>query len=78
MKYHLDVVGGSVLSVSAAQPPSVFWTVAVKVRVLGSVHVVNFHVEPGDESLRQQRWRFVDDIDGKRRPHPYLRYRRRR
>ena len=47
MKYHLDAVGGSVLSVSWAQPPSVFSTIAVKVSVLGTVHVVNFHDDPG-------------------------------
>ncbi len=47
MKYHLDEVGGSVLSVSAAQPPSTFWTVAVNVSVLGNVQVVNFQEEPG-------------------------------
>jgi len=45
-KYHRAVVGGSVLSVSRAQPPSVCLTVAVNESVLGTVHVVNFHELP--------------------------------
>ncbi len=47
MKYHFGVAGEVPLVVSRAHPPETFCTVAVKVKVLGKVQVVNFQDEPG-------------------------------
>jgi len=70
MKYHRDVAGGSVLSVSRAQPPSVCLTVAVNESVLGTVQVVNFHELPGMNPSGRTGGRSLTTKTGRGDPGP--------